>query len=351
VGRLEIPELAERVIAEGNADMVALGRGLLSDAFWPMKTAEGKTEEIRPCIGCHDGCIGRFMRGKPLSCAVNPACGRERLYQLNHVSLKKKILVIGGGVAGMEAARTAALRGNGVIIFEKEKHLGGHLIEGSVPDFKNDLKKLLQWYEVQLKNLCITTKLGIAASEAVIARESPDVVIVATGSQPIIPDFPGIKTANVLTCIEALLGKKKTGKTIIVVGGGLVGCETALWLAKQGKEVIIIEILPELMIGGIPVPAMNRQMLLDLLTLYRVNILTNACIQRISKETVMVTSKNTTRELIADTLVLACGLKAQDEFYHAIAGKFTHIYSIGDCQKPRNIMAAIWDGYEVGRLV
>ena len=352
VGRLEVPELAEKVITNGNADMVALGRGLLTDAYWPVKTAGGKVEDIRPCIGCHDGCIGRFMRGKPLSCAVNPACGRERLYQINHVTDKKRIIVIGGGAAGMEAARVAAMRGNDVIIFEKEKSLGGHLIEASVPDFKNDLRKLLDWYEIQLKNLSVAIKLETEASEAIISRDSPDAVIVATGSQAVIPDVPGIENINAMTCIEALLGKKKTGKSIVVVGGGLIGCETALWLSKQSKETTIVEILPELMTGGIPVPAMNRQMLLDLLTFYKVNTLTNTCIQQINRAAITVVTKTGYPEKVkADTVILACGLESENKLYQELNGKFTHLYAVGDCQTPRNIMAAIWDGYEVGRAV
>ena len=153
VGRLDIPELAETVIAEGKADMVAIGRGLLADSHWPAKAATGKIEEIRPCIGCHDGCIGRFFRGKPLSCAVNPACGREISYHLNQTDTPKKVMVIGGGIAGMEAARVAAIRGHRVTLYEKKGSLGGHLIEAAVPDFKRDLATLLAWYESQLTNL------------------------------------------------------------------------------------------------------------------------------------------------------------------------------------------------------
>jgi 2-enoate reductase len=351
VGRLEIPELAEKIIAEGKADMVALGRGLLADSYWAVKVEEGRTEDIRPCIGCH-GCFGRFGAGRPLSCTVNPACGREQLYKLSQAEKPRKVLVVGGGVAGMEAARAAATRGHKVTLYEKGKSLGGHLIEASVPDFKKDLKRLENWYESQLKKLGVETKLETEASKAVIDKENPDVVIIATGSKPIIPDLPGIKRANVFTCIDLLLGKKKAGKTTVVIGGGLVGCETALWLAQQGKEVTIVEMLPKLMTRDPEVPHMNRAMLLDLLAVNKVNIVTGASVQEITEEGALVFDKDLGRKVIkADSIVLALGLKSNDTLYKTLTGKVANLYALGDCQDPRDIMGAVWDGYEVGRTV
>ncbi len=351
VGKLDIPELAEKVIAEGKADMVAIGRGLLTDAYWPLKTAEGRAEDIRPCIGCHDGCLGRFGTGRPLSCAVNPACGKEIQYKLNKAEEPKKIVVAGGGAAGMEAARTAALRGHKVTIYEKGKALGGHLIEASIPDFKKDIGSLLKWYKTQLNQLGVTVKLQTAASAAAIAREKPDAVIIATGSNPCFPNIPGIDKPNVLSCIDVLLGKKKAGKSVIVVGGGLVGCEAALWLAQQGKQVTIVEMLPELMTGGITVPRMNRLMLIDLLAFNKVKVLTNSCVSEITESRVSITGKGANKMLKADTIVLAVGLQSDNALAKELQGKYFHLYVIGDCREPRNVMGAIWDGYEVGRTV
>jgi 2-enoate reductase len=224
VGRLDIPELAEKVIAEGQADIVAIGRGLLADSYWAAKTAFGKTEEIRPCIGCHDGCIGRFFLGKPLSCAVNPSCGREVSFRLSQTSRPKRVSVIGGGIAGMEAARVAAIRGHDVTLYEKKGLLGGHLIEASIPDFKKDLATLLKWYENQLKNLEVEVKLGTVVSQDVISKEAPGVVIVATGSVPVVPRVRGIDGHYAITCIDLLLGQQ-AGQMGAVVGGYLIGCE------------------------------------------------------------------------------------------------------------------------------
>ena len=246
----------------------------------------------------------------------------------------------------------ASFRGHKVVLYEKGKALGGHLIEASVPEFKRDLGTLLNWYKNQLNKLGVDVRLKTEATKALVAKEGPDVVIVATGSKPLIPDVSGIEKADVITCIDLLLGKQKAGKTVVVIGGGLVGCETALWLAKEGKEVTIVEMLPELMTSDPPVPNMNKEMLLDLLALNKVKIIAGASVQEITDEVVIVTGEAAKQTAIkADTVVLASGLKSDDELYRALTGKFTHLYTAGDCQKPRNIMEALWDGYEVGRAI
>jgi 2-enoate reductase len=352
VGRLEVPELAEKVIEEKKADIIALGRGLLADPYWPIKIQEGRVEDIRPCIGCHDSCLGRFDLNRPLSCTVNPACGRERLYRLISVEKRKKVMVMGGGVAGMEAARVAGTRGHSVTLCEKEKNLGGHLIEASIPDFKKDLRSLLHWYEGQLKKLRVEVRLETEASVALVDRDKPDVVLVATGSHPIIPDLPGIEQSHVVTCVDLFRGKNKAGEKAVVLGGGLMGCETALWLAQQGRDVSIVEMLPELMTSGLPVPHMNRIMLLDLLAVNRVNIVTETSVQEItSKGVIMVSKAFGERVIKADTVVLAVGLKSNDALYKALIGKVVHLYALGDCREPLNIAGAVWDSYEVARVV
>ncbi len=272
IGRLDVPELAEKIVAEGQADIICLGRGLLADPYWAKKASAGIAEEIRPCVGCHDGCIGRFFGGRPLSCAVNPACGREDSYRITWTDKVRKVMVIGGGAAGMEAARVVANRGHQVILFERRESLGGHLIEAAVPDFKKDLVRLLDWYQYQLAKLGVEVKPGMEVTEALISRYNPDVVIAATGSVPIIPAIPGVDQPNVITCIDWLLDKKTAGNNVAVIGGGLVGCETALWLAKKGHQVTVLEMLPELMTGSLPVPQMNRMMLMDLLAFKGVSL-------------------------------------------------------------------------------
>ncbi len=352
VGKLDLPELAEQVIADGKADIIAIGRGLLADPDWALKAAEGRPEDIRPCIGCHDGCLGRFMSGKPLSCAVNPSCGRENMYRLTPAAAPQKVLVVGGGVAGMEAARAAATRGHDVTIYEKGRALGGHIIEASVPAFKQDVGTLLKWYQTQLEKLGVKVKLETEATEASVVKENPDAVVATTGSVPCVPPIPGVEGANVATCTDVLLGHKGTGKRVVVIGGGLVGCETALWLAQQGKEVTIVEMLPRLMAGGLPVPRMNECMLEDLLAYNQVNVLTGACAGGISADGVTVTTADgSEKKLPAESVVLAAGLLPDNRLYTALSQRLPRVYNPGDGREPRNIMGAVWDGYEVGRML
>jgi 2-enoate reductase len=352
-GRMEIPELAEKALAEGKADMVALGRGLLTDPSWVRKVEQGKPEHIRPCIGCHDGCLGRLIRSKPLSCAVNPAAGRESAYRLTPIDEPKNVMIVGGGISGLEAGRIAALRGHRVAIYERSNMLGGHLIEGSVPGFKKDLQRLLEWYTLELECLKgkVDIKSGIELTPDVIEREKPDVTIIATGSSSIIPDTPGIDRDAVTTDIDLLLGKREAGKKVVVVGGGMIGCETALWLAQQGRKVTIVEILSDLMIATV-VPHPNRIMLLDLLKLNGVEVLTNHCLLEVTNEGVLLMSSTFERRSVkADTTVVSIGLTPNRELYDALVGKIPNLYLIGDAREVNNIMNGIWDAYEVARAI
>lgn len=352
VGKIDIPELAERVIAEGKADIVAIGKGLLADAFWVKKVEEGRPEYIRPCIGCHDGCMGRMAARKPLSCAVNPTVGRERTYRLEVTDSSKKVMVVGGGVAGLEAARVASLRGHKVTLCEKTNSIGGHLVEASIPEFKNDLRRLLDWYKEEVGNLNLEIKLGIEVNSDILEHEKPDVVILATGSKPIIPDVPGIKMDKVATAIDLLKGKKKPQNKVCILGGGLIGCETALWLAQQGKEVTIVETLGDLMVSGIPVSRMNRMMLLDMLKFHNVNAITNTTLLEVTADGVRLIDKSfQQKNLRADTVVLAIGLRPDQELYGILRRRTPNLFLIGDARNPQNIMGSIWDAYEVARTI
>ena len=352
-GRMGIPELAEKAIAEGKADMVALGRGLLTDPSWVRKVEQGIPERIRPCIGCHDGCLDRLGRSKPLSCAVNPATGRESAYELKPSHEPKNIMVVGGGVSSLEAARVAALRGHKVCLYEKSKALGGHLMEASVPSFKKDLQRLLEWYKTELEHLKenVDIKLGLEVTPDFVQREKPDVTIIATGSSSIVPDIPGIDGDSVATDIDILLGNKRAGKKVTVVGGGMIGCEVALWLAQQGKKVTVVEMLVELMTAT-RVPHANRIMLLDLLKLNGVEVVTNHCLQEVTNESAMFMSSTfERRSLKADTFVLSIGLNPNRGLYDALVGRIPNLYLIGDARKVHTIMNGIWDAYEVARAL
>lgn len=352
VGKLDDPELAERVIAEGRADMVALGKALLADAHWVRKAAEGRIGHIRPCIGCNDGCIGRVIKGKPLSCAVNPATGRERTHGLERTDTPQRVLIVGGGASGMEAARVAALRGHHVTLYDRAKELGGHLIEASVPPFKKDVAHLLDWFKRELSAIEMDVQLGVEVTPDTITKEKPGVVIIAAGSKPFIPEIPGIGRDNVATAADLLLGKKKVKDSAVVVGGGLIGCETALWLAQQGKKVTLVEMLEDLMIAGIPVTHMNRLMLLDLLKYYGVKVITRSSLLEVSGDGVVLVDQTFQRTVLpSETVILAVGLVSDQELYKKLRGEVVQLFLVGDGRKAQNIMNAVWDAYEVARTI
>jgi len=220
------------------------------------------------------------------------------------------------------------------------------LIPGSVPDFKQDIKRLLDWYHTQLERLGVKIRLQVEVTPELIKREKPDKVIVATGSTPIVPNVPGNEKPIVTNCIDLLLGKKKAGKSVVMIGGGLVGCETALWLANQGKRVTIVEVLPEIPTGDMS--HANQFMLLDLLRDKEVEFMTNTSLEGVTDGGVNVIDKNFTRKtILCDTVALALGLKPERGLYESLRRESIEPYLIGDCKEPHNIMQAIWDGYHI----
>jgi len=350
VGRLGYPELAESVLKAGKADFVALGRALLADPEWPLKVKEGRLEDICPCIGCHDGCLGRILTLAYLSCTVNPATGNEKEYTITPSEKPRAVLVVGGGIAGMEAARVAALRGHRVTLYEKRDRLGGHLIEGSVPEFKRDVRMLNDYYVTQLRKLGVKTELRQAVTLELVNKMKPEVVIVATGSSPLVPDIPGIKNEKVVTAIDVLLGRKKAGERVVVAGGGLVGCETAVYLAQKGKRVTIVEALEEIISY---VFEANKQYLFKMLAENGVSVLTNTSLVRISEHGAVVENKyqRFEAELKADTIILALGLKPETDLSEALQGKVKELYSIGDCERPGKIIDALWRAFDIARVL
>lgn len=346
VGRLDIPEVAEDVIKKGKADIVALGRALLADPLWPRKVHRGDVEEIRPCLACHE-CLYRVIHEhKPLCCAVNPALGRERSYSLKRAESFERVLIAGGGIAGMEAARVSALRGHRVTLYEKAEQLGGHLIAASVPYFKKDISRLLNWYHDQLRKVGVTIKVNTEATAELILEEKPDRVIIATGSIPIIPNVAGIEKKAVATCIDLLLGRKEAGSTVVVIGGGLVGCETALWLADRGKQVTIVESLPNLASGMFDA---NSVMLLDMLRYRKVELLTKTSLSEVTDKGIEVIGQDLGRRYIpCDTVALGVGLRSETKIYDFLKKEMTDIHIIGDSKEPRKIKDAIWDGFHIG---
>jgi 2-enoate reductase len=347
VGKLGDPVLAESILQQGKADFIMIGRPLLADPEWPHKVKAGKFKDIRPCIGCLEGCMGRG--GKYLSCTVNPTTGMERELTIGQADKIKSVLVVGGGPGGMEAARVAAIRGHKVTLIEKGAALGGNLIPASVPGFKQDYRRLIDYMSGQITKLGVTIELGREVTAEQVQAMAPDIVFIATGATPIIPEISGVERAKVATATDVLLGRQEVGESVLVLGGGLVGCETALHLAQQGKKVTIVEIF-----GSVArdMFAINRMHLMRLLAEADVRILTETTVAEIMDNAVIVIDKNGKRsELQNDIVVLALGMKSNRNLEHALSDKGLEAYVVGDCVQPRKVMNAIWEGFRLARIV
>ncbi|SDO55430.1 oxidoreductase [Desulforhopalus singaporensis] len=350
VGRLDDPEVALEVIDKDKADIVAVGRGFLADAHWANKVRYGEVDQIRPCLGCHDACTGRLFNGKPMCCAVNPTVGRELDYQIHKAPEPKKIMIIGGGPAGMEAARVGAMRGHDVTLFETREKLGGHLVAGSVPEFKKDIRKLMSWYEIQLRQLGVTVLTSTPAGLETIERQRPDEILFCTGSVPLVPSIEGIDNPKTAHCIDVLNGEVTLGKNVVVIGGGLVGCEIALWAAGGGRKITIVERLEALMSSGPTVSKENRQMTIDLLALNNIEIRLLSTVSRVTDDQLYLMDSGFNQSRMEyDNLVVAAGMKKDDRLFLEAEKLFKNVRRIGDCLEVRNIQGAIWDGYEVAR--
>lgn len=345
-GRMNDPDLAAQAVKDGKVDGVVLGRQALADPAFPQKLAKGCPQEIRPCIGCNQGCIGALMTGRRVGCAVNPQAGREFSHPLLPAAERKQVLVIGGGVAGMEAAQTAAKRGHTVTLCESSDHLGGNLIPAGAHDFKAEMNELNTWYQRQLDKQGITVQLNTTMDAAHIKKAAPDAVILAVGADPVIPPVPGIEQA--IDCTAALTGTP-VGDRVVVVGGGLVGCETALGYAREGKTVTIVEALPEILSAGIKVPVMNEQLLRDLLREARVTLKTGCRLSAVGSDTVTVSTKTGEEIIPADSVVLAVGFRSRKSLMDELADCGLEVYPIGDGNKVGNVMTAIDTAYTVAR--
>lgn len=348
VGRLTV-ELGGEALNHGKADFIALGRPLIADPGLPLKVATHQEEDVRPCIECNL-CIEEFaMAGKELECSVNSAVGREAEYQIEPTDKPKKVLVVGGGPAGMEAARAAALRGHRVMLYEREDRLGGQLLLAAEPPYKSDLAILTDYLVRQVRKVGVEIELTKEVEAALVADIKPDVLILAAGVLPLIPQIPGIDRDCVVTAEEVLSHKVKVGRTVIILGGGIVGCETALLLADQGKRVTIVEMLPAMATKIVP---SIREALLGTLSGKGVVMLTNIRVEEITSSSMVITDADGKPQMIdADNIVLAAGAVSNNQLAEKLRGKVQELYVIGDAMEPRRIKEAISEGYHVGRRI
>ncbi|MBI2847347.1 MAG: FAD-dependent oxidoreductase, partial [Chloroflexi bacterium] len=328
VGKIT-PELGEKILQDKKADFIAMGRALVSDPYLPEKVASGRMEDIIPCISCNE-CLDRVSgRDEPMICAVNASVGREREYELKKAQKRKRVLVVGGGPAGMEAARIAALRGHEVLLYEQGVELGGDLLLASIPPYKSEIQALIQYLGNEVRKSGVQLKVGEECTPDIVKGIKPDAVILATGTSPVIPEIPGLDMAKAVEAREVLLGKAETGSRVIIIGGGMVGCETAEFLAEKGKEVTILEVLDSI---GSGVSAPRRQPLLNRLTAKGVIMMTGVKYERLGDGKAVITDKEGHKQTLeADTLVIAAGSRPKTELYEELSGKIAEVHLIGDC--------------------
>ncbi|MBU2699603.1 2-enoate reductase [Sporomusaceae bacterium BoRhaA] len=348
-GRMDNPDLASNAVAMGMTDMVSLGRPLLADPFIVEKIAKNQIQKIRPCLSCQEGCMGRLQEYCSLSCAVNPACGRENEMLVASASTKKRIVVVGGGIAGCEAARVLALRGHEVSLFEKSQELGGNLIPGGAPDFKEDDHALVAWYKQELETLKVNIQYNIEVTPEMLKGVQTDAVIIATGSVPKVIDLGNRNI--VYTAEEVLLGKKDAGEKTVIIGGGLVGCELALMLSRRGKKVTIIESMPEILNAGAPLCHANSSMLKDLMPFNHIEVCTMTKVLKVIDKKIVITKEGVEEELSVDSVILAVGYNSNDSLYEQIKDSVDNVYLLGDARQVSNIMYAIWDAFELSRTL
>jgi 2,4-dienoyl-CoA reductase-like NADH-dependent reductase (Old Yellow Enzyme family)/thioredoxin reductase len=347
VGSINDPVDAERYISEGKADMIAMGRALLADPDLPRKAKENRLEEIRPCIRCNEGCITPFFDQSPHRCTVNFSCGRERdFYEIIKSPVSKNVTIIGGGPAGLEAARVASERGHRVILFERDQELGGKLIIASQPVFKKELLRYLKFLRRQIEKSDVEIRLGTTATPELVSETMPDVVIIATGAKALTLEDVGIKCSGALRLEDIFKEEiEVNGNSIAIIGGGYLGCEAGLYFAEKGKKVFIFEKLETI---GKDVEILTLANFKELFATYQVNVITKANVMEISPENVIYQKEGKMREVEIDNAVLAFGFRPDIESKKMFSSIARKSYTVGDARSVGKLMQAIHSGFAAG---
>lgn len=345
--RMQDPYLAEKAIADGKIDAVVLSRPTMADPDLPRKIQMGRPEKIRPCIACCQ-CFLRALDGDDfVTCAVNPVVYREYDGKPRKTLSPKKILVVGGGVGGMEAARLAKECGHDVELFEKSDKLGGLLLAAGAQAMKKEIYQLNDWYKRELEELGVPVHLNTELSPAEAAKLSPDAIILTIGSHPAEMGFiPGVKKPHVYDCVTALTKDVEMGRKVVVIGGGHVGCEVATEFAlNRDKEVTIIELADDIL-KGTPTPV--NMCLKDMIEHYGIGLYTGSSVQEILDGAVRVKlSDGSTVTLECDNVVLAAGFKANDSHARDYYGIGAAVYEIGNGAPTANVLQATREAYEI----
>ncbi len=349
VNKIKTIAAAEQVLLDGKADLVAMGRPLIADPHLPRKAMDGRIAEIRPCIYCCQGCAQNVLeKDSPLACSVNPMVGHGVEGPASPAGDKKKVLILGGGPAGIQAALTSAARGHIVYLVEKAHRLGGQLLLASKPPGKQEIDRFTRYLEGQISYSETQVHLGMELTEDWLDELRPDVAIVACGSRPVIPEIEGLKDKNFSSAWDILEGKEIQGDRILIIGGGTVGCEVAEFLSKKGREVTIAEMLDEV---ARDMPQIGKIPLIHALEENRVRILTNSRVLSITEKGARIKHGKKETLIPVDAVVYSIGSKPNDEVSTMLKAKIPVVYTIGDSESPRGILEAIREGYSVGKSI
>lgn len=356
VGRIVDPVQADQIIGNHQADVVCLTRATLCDPELPNKAREGRFDEIRNCVGCNQGCVGMMHRGFPITCLQNPTVGREKELgcgTLDRVSQPKKVVVVGGGPAGMEAARVAALRGHRVVLMEKGPEVGGQLIAAASVPCRQEIGGVYRFLGLELKRLGVEVRTGVTATAEEVLAENPDAVVVATGSVPVLPAYEGKGGAQLVTPNDVALGKVEVGQRVVVVDddGHYRATSVAEFLADRGKEV---EIVTPRSVEGSDIVQISWITQHQRLRNLGVKVRTGTVIRAVNGSTITLEdaySGEQSEVKGVDTIVVAGLRQADDELLHALRDRGVKVLAAGDCLAPRSALEAIREGHLAGRQV
>ncbi|UCB45455.1 MAG: FAD-dependent oxidoreductase, partial [Spirochaetota bacterium] len=351
-GGITDPYYANSLIAEGKTDMVALGRTIIADPDWANKARRGGN--IRHCL-LFNTCYFRGMTQKTIKCSINPYVGEERRYRFylyHKAEVSKKVLIVGAGPAGLETAISADKRGHRVVLVEKENRVGGMLRFGSVPEFKRNVGKLIDYYEIEIQKSGVDLRTGMEVDADFIINEKCDVIVLAIGGTPIIPEIEGIDNDSVFTAVQIFQNEKMLeGLEVAIIGAGYVGCELGLHLALRGKKVRVIDLLEydDILTDDHPV---NKSMLIRRMRKENVELLTESRVLKIADNAITIADINSNKEkkIPADNVVLAAGYKPKKELELELQSKINlmdsppELYIIGDCHECEKIYNAVNSG-------